>query len=206
MYSIKSFWAIAFLVACPLLANAESQFTTATTTPTTTSAKLDFQIEIPKILFLRVGAGANTTTNTSVDLILFNVNAANVGNSSVVAATAGSGDLGNGAVTAKVMGNNGTISFTSTTAGALQNGAGDSISHNQIVASVSVLNSAIALAHPALADGASTTVLLTPTSGKLIDRDAAWTFNYLNQNVVAPGTYGGVNTNNGRVTYTTSMP
>ena len=206
MNSIQSFLAIALLGALPLIAKAESQFITTTTTPATTSAKLDFQIEIPRILFLRVGAGANNTNNTNTDLIAFNVNAANVGNSSVVAATAGSGDLGNGAVTAKVVGNNGTISFTSTTAGALQNGAGDSISHNQIVATVSALNSAIALAHPALADAATTTILLTPTTGKLIDRDAAWTFSYLNQNVVAPGTYGGVNTNNGRVTYTTSMP
>jgi hypothetical protein len=129
-----------------------------------------------------------------------------VGDASVIAATAGSGDLGNGTVTAKVIGNNGTITFTSTTVGALGNGAGDSISFAQIGTSVAALTSATALAHPALADAATTTVTLTPASGKVMSRDARWTYTYLNSNVVAPGTYGGVNTNNSRVTYTASMP
>ncbi|MGH8051616.1 MAG: hypothetical protein ACREPB_13230 [Arenimonas sp.] len=198
--------AIAFLVAVPVLVNAESQFITTTTTPVTASAHLDFRIEIPKVLFLRVGGGADYTTNPNINLITFNVNAANIGDGSVVAGTAASGDLGNGAVTAKVVGNNGTITFTSTTLGALQNGTGDTISHSQIVATVGTLTTAVALAHPALADADTTSVSLIPASGRLINRDASWTFTYLNQNVVAPGTYGGVNTNNSRVTYTASMP
>jgi len=40
----------------------------------------------------------------------------------------------------------------------------------------------------------------------VINRDAKWTYTYLNQNVAAPGSYGGVNANNSRVTYTASMP
>ena len=121
-------------------------------------------------------------------------------------ASAGSGDLGNGTVTAKVSGNNGAITFTATTSGALGNGSGDSISYGQIATSVATLTSATPLAAPALADGSTTTVTLTPASGKVVSRDAKWTYTYLNQTVAAPGTYGGVNANNSRVTYTASMP
>lgn len=198
--------ALAFAVAFPMLANAESQFTTGTGTPITASAKLDFQVTVPKVLFLRVGTGADYTTNPAVNLISFTVPAANVGDGSVIAASVASGDVGNGTVTAKVLGNNGTITFTSTTLGALGNGSGDTISYSQIAASVATLTSTPALAAPALVDGATSTVTLTPASGKVMNRDARWTFTYLNANVVAPGTYGGVNTQNGRVTYTASMP
>ena len=196
---------LALGLAAPMLSHAESQFSTGAGA-LTASGRLDFQIVIPKVLFLQVGTGTSMATNAAINQIAFAVPAANVGDSSVIAASAGSGDLGNGTVTAKVVGNNGTITFTSTTLGALGNGAGDTISYGQIAAAVTTLSSATALAHPALADGATTTVTLTPSSGKVISRDAKWTYTYLNQNVVAPGTYGGTNVNNSRVTYTASMP
>ena len=105
------------------------------------------------------------------------------------------------------MGNNGTIAFSSTTLGAMSNGSGDSISWSQIAVAVATNTSATALPSPTLADGATTSTNLTPTSGtKVTNLDAKWTFTYKNQNVVAAGTYGGVNTNNGRVTYAVSMP
>lgn len=196
----------AILASSPLLAHAESTFTTGTGTPITASAHLDFQITVPKILFLRVGTGSDFATTATINQIAFSVPAANLGDSSSIAATAGSGDLGNGAVTAKVVGNNGNVTFTSTTLGALGNGSGDTISYGQIGTTVATLTSATALPHPTLADGATTTLTLTPASGKVVDRDARWTYAYLNQNVVAPGTYGGTNVNNSRVTYTASMP
>ena len=198
--------AVALAVAAPLVASAESAFTTGAGSPITASARLDFQIVIPKVLFLQVGTGTANAANATINQIAFTVPAANVGDASVIAATAGSGDLGNGTVTAKVVGNNGTITFTSTTLGALGNGSGDTISYAQIATAAAALTSATVLAHPALADAATTTVTLTPAAGKVIQRDAKWTYTYLNSNVVAPGTYGGVNTNNSRVTYTASMP
>jgi hypothetical protein len=198
--------AVAIALATPHTANAESQFTTGAGTPITASAKLDFQITIPKLLFLQVGTGTSLANNATVNQIAFTVPAVNVGDGSVISATAASGDLGNGQVTAKVIGNNGTITFTSTTLGALGNGAGDTISYGQIATAVAVNTSATALAHPTLADAATTTVTLTPATGKVINRDAKWTYTYLNSAVVAPGTYGGVNANNSRVTYTASMP
>ena len=197
--------AVAIAIAAPMIASAESQFSTGAGA-LTASAKVDFTITVPKVLFLQVGTGTNMGTNAAVNLITFNVPAANVGDGTVIAATAASGDLGNGTVTAKVVGNNGTITFTSTTLGALSNGAGDTISYGQISTAVAALTSGTALAHPALADAATTTVTLNPAPSKVINRDARWTYSYTNANVVAPGTYGGVNTNNGRVTYTASMP
>ena len=198
--------AVAVAVAAPLFANAESAFTTGAGSPITASARLDFSITIPKILFLQVGTGTNMAVNATINQIAFTVPAANVGDSSVISASAGSGDLGNGTVTARVIGNNGNITFTSTTLGALGNGSGDTISYSQIATAVATNTSATALAHPALADATTTTITLTPASGKVINRDAKWTYTYLNQNVAAPGSYGGVNANNSRVTYTASMP
>ena len=203
----KTLLATALLAAVPMLANAESTFTTGTGTPITASARLDFQVAVPKILYLRVGTGTDFATSATINQIAFTVPAANVGNGTPVAATAASGDLGNGVVTARVIGNNGNITFTSTTLGALSNGAaGDTISYAEIGTTVAALTSAVPLPHPTLADGATTTLTLTPVSGKVVNRDARWTYAYQNTNVVAPGTYGGVNANNSRVTYTASMP
>jgi hypothetical protein len=194
------------LAVLPIAANAESQFVTGTG-GLTANAKLDFRITIPDVLFLQVGTGSAFANNTTVDLIDFTVPGANVGDGSAIAASAASGDLGNGTVTAKVVGNDGTIALSSTTLGALNDGAGDTISFNQIATNVATLNSATALPHPALADGATTSLNLTPNvNSKVTNLDAKWTFSYLNQNVVAAGTYGGVNTQNGRVTYTAAMP
>ena len=198
--------ALALALAAPLFAHAESNINTGAGSPITASARLDFQITIPKVLFLQVGAGTNMAANATINQIAFSVPAANVGDGVAIAATAGSGDLGNGQVTAKVIGNNGTITFTSTTAGALGNGAGDTISFADIATAVAANTSATPLAHPALVDASTTTVTLTPASGKVINRDAKWTYTYANTSVAAPGTYGGVNTNNSRVTYTASMP
>lgn len=188
--------ATALLAATPLVAQAESQFVSGAGNA---SAKLDFQITVPRILFLRVGANS-----AAVDLISFSPAAATLGSGSVVAGTGG--DLTGGAVSAQVRGNNGTITLIATTVGALSNGAGDSIPYSQIVTTPTALTSATVLDAPVLANGASAAVAVTPASGKVVDRDARWTFSYANTAIVAPGTYGGVNTNNSRVTYTASMP
>jgi hypothetical protein len=194
----------AAMLVLPLLAHAESSFQTGAGA-LSASARLDFQITIPKVLFLQVGTGTAMAANATINQIAFTVPAANVGDSSVIAATPASGDLFNGIVTAKVIGNNGNITFTSTTLGALNNGSGDTISYGQIATSVATLTSATALPHPTLADGATTTLTLTAVS-KIVNQDAKWTYTYRNQNVVPPGTYGGVNANNSRVTYTAAMP
>lgn len=189
----------------PLAANAESTFTTGAGTPITAQARVDFQVTIPKVLYLRVGAGSNMASLGTINLIDFSVPAASVGNATPVAATALSGDIGNGAVTARVLGNNGNITLTSNTLGALGNGSGDTLSYGQISTASAILSSVAALPAPALADGATTTTTVTAVA-KIVNRDAQWTYSFANSAVVAPGTYGGVGVNNGRVTYTASMP
>lgn len=201
----RSLLAVALLAGLPLAANAESKFVNGAGNA---SANLDFQITIPRILFLRVGTGTDLADNTGVDKIAFTVPAANVADGTAIAGTGG--DLAGGAVTAKVVGNNGTITLNATSLGALNNGvAGDTISYSQITTTATVLTSATALPAPVLADGASANVTVAPISGKSVVRDAKWTFKYTNSvaaGAPAPGVYGGVNTQNSRVTYTASMP
>ena len=186
-------------------ASANSTFATGTASPLTASANLDFTITVPKFLYLRVGTGTNFANNTTIDNIVFTVPAANIGNGTPVAGVGG--DLTGGQVTARVIGNNGVITFTSTTLGPLNDGAGDTISYSQIGVTVATNTTTPALPHPTLVDGATTTLTLPVTSGaKVTNLDAKWTFTYLNNAIVPPGTYGGINTNNGRVTYSASMP
>ncbi len=191
--------ATALIAAFPLVAQAESQFINGAANPAT--AKLDFRVTIPRILFLRVGSDSAT-----INLVDFAPTAAQLGDSSVVAGTGGDGTAP-GAVTAQVRGNNGNITLLATTGGALSNGAGDTIPYSQILTAATPITAGALLAAPVLADGASAPVVLAPTQGsKITVRDARWTFSYANNAIVAPGTYGGVDTNNGRVTYTASMP
>lgn len=189
----------------PSAANAESRFVTGTATPLTASANLDFTITIPKFVYLRVGTGTNMATATTVDNLVYTVPASNIGDGTSISGTGG--DLTGGQITARVMGNNGTIAFSSTTLGPLGNGAGDTISWTQMNVAVATNTSATALSHPGLVDGSTTSINLPITTGtKVTNLDAKWTFTYKNNNVVASGTYGGVATNNGRVTYGVSMP
>jgi len=197
----KTLLAAAVLASVPMMANAESQFSTAAG-PNSVSAKLDFQVIIPRILYLRVGTGTNLANNINVDMITFSVNGANVGDNSVVAGAGG--DLAPG-VTARVVANAGVVTLSSNTPGALTTGtAGEVIPYTQITTSSAILSSATALPAPALAASGATAVVLTATN-RVTNQDARWTFNYLNNAVVAAGTYGGTPARNGQVTYTASM-
>jgi hypothetical protein len=82
---------------------------------------------------------------------------------------------------------------------------GDTLSYSQIATTAALLTTASILAAPQLADAATTTQTITATN-KVVNQDAKWTFSFLNTVVAAPGTYGGTNANNSRVTYTASMP
>lgn len=200
--------AVAAALALPLLANAESQFNTAAG-PSSAVAKVDFQITIPRVLFLQVGTGTNFATNPAVDLITFSVPAANVGDGTVIAGAGG--NLGTGKVTAKLVGNAGAIVFSSTVPNGISDGAGSTISYAQIATASVVGATGNLLTPPALVDGATTNAAADGvTSGtKVTNRDATWTYTYLNTvagGVPAAGVYGGVGVNQGRVTYTATMP
>jgi hypothetical protein len=196
-------------VAVPLLAHAESNVVTGAATATPgAQAHVDFQITIPKYLYLRVGTGSAYPTtlanNTAVDLVQFAPAAGTVGNGTAVAGTGG--DLTGGVETAAILSNSGNVTLNATATGALSDGAGDTIAFTQISTTASTLTSATALPAPVLANGTSANVVLTAPASKIIVQDAKWTYSYLNTVNPPAGTYGGVNVNNGRVTYTATMP
>lgn len=185
--------ALVAVLAAPLGANAESSFQTGAGA-LNTSARVDFQVTIPRFLALRVG-----TTGAPIDLVSFTVPAANVGNATPVAGTGG--DLGAGSVTASVLGNGGNVTLQATTAGPIGNGSAGSINWTQITTA----SSNPSLPAPTLTNGPSGAVAVAATAG-VVNQTATWTYSYANTDVIEAGTYGGVNTNNSRVTYTASLP
>lgn len=185
--------ALAAALAAPIGASAESSFQTGVGA-LSANARVDFQITIPRFLALRVG-----TSGAPIDLVSFTVPAANVGNATPVAGTGG--DLGGGSVTASVLGNGGNVTLQATTGGPIGNGGAGTINWSEITTS----SSNPSLPAPVLANGASAGVAVGATSG-VVNQTATWTYSYANSNVIEAGTYGGVNTNNSRVTYTASLP
>ena len=212
----RKYWLAAGVLAAGIIitagtARAESVFSTAAG-PTTANARLDFQIVIPRFLFLQVGTGTALATNGTINVLTFTVPAASIGTGGAGIGSTG-GDINAGAsVTAKVLGNNftgGAVSFTATTTGALSDGAGDTISWSQFSVATAANTTGTVLAHPGtlaapFTDGGATSVSLTPVS-KVINQDAKWTFTYANTVIPAAGTYG-TSANGGRVTYAVTMP
>jgi hypothetical protein len=203
---------LAGLTAIEIEARAESNFVTQLTGTLMATARLDFRVTIPRVLFLRVGTGTDFVANGTVDLISFAIPAATVGNGASVTATGG--DLGDGAVTVRVQGNGGDITLNSNTTGRLTTGtAGETVGWNRITVTSAALSSTTvnftngSITHPAfnLNGGAGTAVTLTSINS-LVRREGMWTYSYANQDVLAAGTYGGAGVNNGRVSYTATMP
>lgn len=188
------------LASTPLVVHAESDFVDGAGDA---SARLDFRVTIPRVLFLQVGTDA--AGSAGVDLIQFSPSASALGTGPV---SGTGGPANDGSVTAKVLGNNGAIQLTATAAGTgLGNGNGDFIPFSEIdTVSVPIASGGLPLPAPELVNGASAPVTLNPTSGKVVDLQARWTFSFANSAVYAPGTYGGQNTNGGRVVYTAVMP
>jgi len=179
------------------------------------TAHVDFVINIPKYVYLRVGNGSNynnvgaLANSATIDLITFTLTPAQVGSGTVIAATGGDVAGNNGTETAALLANAGSVTLNCSTVAALSDGTGDTISFTQIATAAATLTSAAALPAPPLGDGACTgPVTVNPPGGsKIINRDAKWTYSYTNAAVVPGGTYGGAgSTNNGRVTYTAVLP
>jgi hypothetical protein len=188
--------AMAVAVAVPQLASAET--TTAIrvgVAPISADARVDFRVVIPGVLRFRVGSAAG------IDLIDFAPTPANLGTGTDVAASTGSGDQGNGAVTVDILSNSGQVTINHDTDGAvLSDGLGNTIPYTEILtASNDVAN----LDAPALGTLTSTQPTLT---GSLTNESATWTYTYDNTFAYNSGIYGGVGINGGRVTYTASSP
>jgi hypothetical protein len=198
----------------PALSHAESTTVNPAIAGSAASARLDFTVVIPPVLYLRVGTGSAiaAANNTTVDSLVFNVPAGNIGDSTPVTATAGSGDLTLGAVTVRVFSNFGTnVSLNSAVTGQLSNGT-DTIPWTQIGVTPAALAVATAgftngvITHPTFSatTGAGTATVLAAAS-KIVAREGKWTFSYNNTVPYPAGTYGSTIANNGRVTYTATQ-
>jgi hypothetical protein len=195
-------------MAAPLLAHAESNVATGAG-PLTATAHVDFQITIPKVLYLRVGNGSTypgtLTSVATIDLVSFTPAVGSVGNSTAVAGVGG--DLTGGVETAAVISNSGNVTLTAVATGALNDGAGDTIAYTEIKTVATALTAAYTLLPaPVLSNGTSAAVVLTAPGTKFINADAKWTYSYANTTTPPGGTYGGAGVQNGRVTYTATMP
>jgi|HubBroStandDraft_1064217.scaffolds.fasta_scaffold00023_93 hypothetical protein len=198
-------------VALPLIASAASTYSSGAGALTAT-ATVNFQINIPQTLYLRVGSGSAypgtlATVNTT-DLLQFSPALGSVGNGTAVAGTGG--DLNNGVETAAVLSNgSGNVSLVATEAAAgLTDGNGDFIPFTQITTTAAVNTAGYTLLQPPVLNGTggSTTITLTRNASGVVQADAKWTFSYANSVTPPGGTYGGVGVNNSLVTYTATMP
>jgi hypothetical protein len=177
---------------------AQAASSTDGTAPYSTSATLNHQITYPRFLRFQVGAAGAGISAINCDL---SAQAANLGNGTDLPCTGG--DVGGGASTVQVKSNAGQIRLTATTSGALVSGA-NTIPYTEIKTATNDAN----LPAPLLpaAGGTSGSVNVALNAGSVTDRTASWTYTFDNTAVYRSGTYGGVNVNNGRVTYTASSP
>jgi len=180
---------------------AESSQVTGAGSPLTTSANLDFQVNIPGVLRFRIG-----TAGATIDNIIFDVPAANVGDGTNVNATSG-GDVAAGQVTVQLFGNRSAITLTPTVPANLTNATGDTMPYTEILVTAATGDGGGGLSPNGANLGAVAGRAVPVTSGtKITDRNDVWTFVYDNAAGYPAGTYGGINTNGSRVTWTASMP
>jgi len=183
--------AVAAALAVPFAVQAESNVTTgAAPASLNATARVNFSILIPRFIFLQVGTGTLLAANATIDTIDFQPALTVVGNNTPVAATAGSGNLGNGGVTVRIIGNAGNVTLAATGPANLTSG-GNNIPWTQI--STAITGGAT---HPTI-NGASAT--FTAASG-VVNVNGTWIYSYLNATTPAAGTY------TGQVTYTATTP
>lgn len=195
--------AIGCLLLPTTVATSHATQVTDATAPFSATGTLRVSVIINGFLRLRVG-----TNSAAINLIQFSPAAGNVGSAAPIAGTGGDASGGT-AVNVLVQGNRNQITITPTnSSGGLGIGTGVAadgrINYNQIQ---TVSSDPTNLPAPILSNAGGSAVLPVPTVAPgITNRAAVWTFAYLNQTIPSSGTYGGVNLNGSRVTYTATMP
>lgn len=187
--SVRQAAVLVAAAALPLAAVAESNVSSGAGT-LSASARVNFSIVIPRLLFLQVGTGTLLAANTTIDTISFAPGVGVIGNSTPVAATAGSGNLGNGSVTVRIISTAGNVSLAATAAPNLVSGS-NTIPWTQVATAITG-----GATHPTINGSAAP---FTAVSG-VVDVNGTWTYSYLNSITPAAGTY------TGQVTYTATSP
>ena len=180
---------VALSAALPMAAQAESNVTTGAGAINAT-ARVNFSVTIPRFVFLQVGTGTLLAANSTIDTIAFTPAVAVIGNSAAQAATAGSGNLGNGSVTVRVLGNAGPMTLAATGPANLTSGT-DTIPWTQITTAVTG-----GATHPTI-NGANAAY---PATAGVVNVNGTWTYSYANSITPAAGVY------TGQVLYTASAP
>jgi hypothetical protein len=173
------------VVGAGFSAQAESQLQTGAGALTST-AHLNFSIVVPKVMYLQVGTGTMAAPSATIDTVNWTLTAAQVGSGVAIAGTP------TAALNARVVANNGNVTFTATGSGTgLVGPVGSAIiPWTQIVPAA-----AGSLIHPPITGVAQT---VAATSG-VVNQTSVYSFNYSNTNAQMAGTYTGV------VTYTASI-
>ncbi|QTR45672.1 hypothetical protein J9253_16945 [Thiothrix litoralis] len=200
----------AILSLLPLtLVQAELKYNSAgPTEAVSASVSLDFEINIGKFIFLRVGTGAYPTASNTVDTVAINTAlqipgvASPLSNGNGVAVN-WAGDVptltaSSAVLPVEVRSNAGQVSLRATVNTPLSNGA-VTIPFSRIA----VTSSDSGLPAPLIPDtgsGAGVNVTGTSFDGLITERSANWTFTYTGGVIPAAGIY------NGEVGFTASAP
>jgi hypothetical protein len=193
------------LILCGLLAAgggvSHATEVTDAAAPFSALGTLRIQVIINPFLRLRVG-----TNNATINLLQFSPAAGVVGDNSLIVGAGG--DAGGSTVNVRVQGNRNQITITPTnSSGGLGIGTGvvtdGRINYNQISTTSS---DAANFPAPVLSNAGGAAVLPVMNAPGITNRTATWAYRYLNQTIPSAGTYGGVNLNGSRVTYTATMP
>ena len=170
------------VIAIPQFARADSAFGTGS--PATARANVDFQINVPGFVFFQVGSLG------VADEIVFNVPAANVGDSSSVSGSGGDGGP-SGTVTVVVISNAGPVTLTENAGDtALTRLTGtETISWDEIT---TALTSGTVPVIP-LTDGSTSSAALPEVAG-ITSLSGTWTYSYDNTTTPVAGTYEGTAT------------
>lgn len=183
MKFVKTLLAVAAIGAA-FTAQAESTINTGPGANLATTARLNFNVVIPRVIYLRVGTGTDFTPNGTIDTVTFTPGAA-AGNGTAIA--------GGATVGVRVFSTGTGVTLGAAGAAAsplgLTSGALPVIPWSQITAT------STGLAHPAIGAAAAA----VPATGSITTQAAVWTFNYANA-AAAAGTY------TGQVIYTATLP
>jgi hypothetical protein len=174
------------VVGAAFSAQAESQLQTGVGALSSTG-HLNINIVVPKVMYLQVGTGTVAAPSATIDTVNWTLTAAQVGSATAITGTP------TAALNARVVANNGNVTFTATGSGTgLVGPVGSAIiPWSQILPTAS----AGTLIHPPITGVAQT---VTATSG-VVNQTATYAFDYSNTNAQMAGTYTGV------VTYTASI-
>lgn len=174
-----------------------------------TTARLNFQINMGKFLFMRLGTGAYPNASSIVDTVTFNTNytipAGSIvptnGSNKAVAWNGAAPTLtasGTTVLPVEVRSNAGTVTLRASVNTPLANG-----SHTIPFSRVTITSNNNGLPAPVVPDsgfGASVTVTGTTFAGLVTTQSANWTFAYINNTPLTAGTY------QGQLLFTASAP